>query len=89
MMIKLVLPDIKRKMPINNKNAIELIEMVESCFNNYHVSKLNHIWLSLQCCMNKIIEEKQVQTPSHEQRKIRKIEPTAYLNCCNTGSTQL
>jgi hypothetical protein len=30
------------------KNVIELIEMVESY----------HIWLSLQCCMNKIIEEK-------------------------------
>jgi hypothetical protein len=127
MMIKLVLPDIKRKMPINNniivqqdaaakaylpvddpgfkakflelygnedavklymtqpaqspdlnmndlgffaslqsmycrispKNAIELIEMVESCFNNYHVCKLNRIWLRLQsCCTNKIIEEK-------------------------------
>jgi hypothetical protein len=125
MMIKLELPDIKRKMPINNniivqqdgakahlpvddpvfkakvlelygnegdavklytqpaqspdlnvndlgffaslqsmyyrtspKNAIELIEMVESCFNNYHVYKLNRIWLSLHCCMNKIIEEK-------------------------------
>ena len=124
MMIKLVLPDIKRKMPLNNniivqqdgakahlpvddpafkakvlelygnedavklytqpaqspdlnvndlgffaslqsmyyrkdpKNAIELIEMVESCFNDYHVYKLNRIWLSLQCCMNKIIEEK-------------------------------
>jgi hypothetical protein len=40
------------------KNAIELIEMVESCFNDYHVYKLNRIWLSLQCCMNKIIEEK-------------------------------
>jgi hypothetical protein len=125
MMIDLVLPDIKRKMPINNnvivqqdgakahlplndpefkakvldlygnedavklytqpaqspdlnvndlgffaslqlmyyrtspKDAIELIEMVESCFNNYDVNKVvNHIWLSLQSCMNKIIEEK-------------------------------
>jgi hypothetical protein len=34
------------------KNAIQLIEMVERCFNNYHVYKLNRIWLSLQCCMN-------------------------------------
>jgi hypothetical protein len=40
------------------KDAIELIEMVESCFNNYDVNKVNRIWLSLQSCMNKIIEEK-------------------------------
>jgi hypothetical protein len=116
MMIDLVLPDIKRKMPINNniivqqdgakahlpvddpefkakvqelygnknavklytqlaqspdlnvndlgffaslqsmyyrtspKNSIDLIEMVESCFNKYDVNKVNRIWLSLQCC---------------------------------------
>jgi hypothetical protein len=40
------------------KNSIDLIEMVESCFNKYDVNKVNRIWLSLQCCMNKIIEEK-------------------------------
>jgi hypothetical protein len=133
MMVNLVLPDIKRKMPINNKNiivlqqdgakahlpvvdgdpvfkakveeelyhgnenavtlytqpaqspdlnvndlgffaslqsmysktaptdALELIDKVETCcgFNNYHVNKLNRIWLTLQSsCMNEIIEEK-------------------------------
>jgi hypothetical protein len=40
-------------------HVIELIEMVESWFNNYHVNELNRsIWLTLQTCMNKIIEEK-------------------------------
>jgi hypothetical protein len=125
MMVNLVLPDIKRKMPINNniivqqdgakahlpvddpvfkakveelyhgnKNAVtlytqpaqspdlnvndlgffaslqsmyyktaptdalELIDKIETCFNNYHVNELNRIWLTLQSCMNEIIEEK-------------------------------
>ena len=39
-------------------DALELIDKVETCFNNYHVNKLNHIWLTLQSCMNEIIEEK-------------------------------
>jgi hypothetical protein len=30
------------------KDSLELIEMVESCFDNYHVNKLNRIWLTLQ-----------------------------------------
>jgi hypothetical protein len=76
-------------------DALELlIDKVETCFNNYHLNKLNHIvWLTLQSCMNEIIEDKgdnKYKIPhSHEQRKIRKIELTAYLYCCNTGSTQL
>jgi hypothetical protein len=39
-------------------DALELIDKVETCFNNYHVYKLNHIWLTLQSCMNEIIEDK-------------------------------
>jgi hypothetical protein len=40
-------------------SSIDLIEMVESCFNKYDVNKVNRIWLSLQCCMKKnMIEEK-------------------------------
>jgi hypothetical protein len=39
-------------------DALELIDKVETCFNNYHVNKLNRIWLTLQSCMNEIIEEK-------------------------------
>jgi hypothetical protein len=42
-------------------DALELLidkKVVETCFNNYHVNKLNRIWLTLQSCMNEIIEEK-------------------------------
>ena len=38
------------------KNSIELIEMVEEAFNKYPSNKLNRIWLTLQSCMNMIIE---------------------------------
>jgi hypothetical protein len=40
------------------KNSIDLIEMVESYFNKYDVNKVNRVWLSIQCCMSKIIDEK-------------------------------
>jgi hypothetical protein len=41
------------------KDAMELIDKVETCFNNYHVNKLNRIWLTLQSCgMNKIIDDR-------------------------------
>jgi hypothetical protein len=39
-------------------DALELIDKVETCFNNYHVNKLNCIWLTLQSCMNENIEDK-------------------------------
>jgi hypothetical protein len=125
MMVNLVLPDIKRKMPINNNiiiqqdgakahlpvddpvfkakveqlyngnenavklytqpaqspdlnvndlgffaslqsmyyqtaptDALELIDKVETCFRNYHVYKLNRVWVTLQSCMNEIIDER-------------------------------
>jgi hypothetical protein len=39
-------------------DALELIDKVETCFNNYHVNKLNRIWLTLQSCRSEIIGEK-------------------------------
>ena len=32
--------------------------MVEKAFKNYPVTKLNRIWLTLQSCMNEIIDDK-------------------------------
>ena len=38
------------------KNAIELIEMVTMCFNEYPTNKINRIWLTYQSCLNEIIK---------------------------------
>jgi hypothetical protein len=40
-------------------DALELIDKVETCFRNYHaVYKLNRVWVTLQSCMNEIIDDK-------------------------------
>ena len=39
------------------KDAIELIEMVKLSYTSYPAEKLNRIWLTLQSCMNEIIED--------------------------------
>ena len=38
-------------------NKIELMNKVITCFNMYPHAKLNDVFLTLQCCMNKIIEQ--------------------------------
>lgn len=40
------------------KDALELIVMVKRCYNNYPSTKLNRIWLTLQSCMNCIIDDR-------------------------------
>ena len=37
------------------KNEEELIQAVSVAYNNYPWNKLNHTWLTLQCCFNQII----------------------------------
>jgi hypothetical protein len=39
-------------------DALELIDKVETCFRNYHVYKLNCVWVTLQSCMNMIVEQR-------------------------------
>ena len=39
-----------------SSNAMELIEMVRECYDEYPINKINRIWLSLQCCLNEIIK---------------------------------
>jgi hypothetical protein len=39
-------------------DSLDLIDKVETCFRNYHVYKLNRVWVTLQSCMNEIIEDK-------------------------------
>jgi hypothetical protein len=38
------------------RNALELIDCVEKAYVGYPANKINHLWLSLQLCMNQIIE---------------------------------
>jgi hypothetical protein len=38
------------------KNETELIAHVKQVYNNFDRTKLNNVWLTLQCCMNSIIE---------------------------------
>jgi len=40
------------------KNSIELIEIVEEAFKTYPYTKLNRIWVTLQSCMNEIIDSR-------------------------------
>jgi hypothetical protein len=42
-----------RKSP---KNPVELLDMVQQCFDEYDSHKLNRIWLTLQSCMNQVID---------------------------------
>ena len=37
------------------KNKEELIQAVSAVYDNYPQNKLNHTWLTLQCCFNQII----------------------------------
>ena len=37
-------------------NEEELIKSVEKAYGEYHLCKLNHVWLTLQSCLNMIIE---------------------------------
>ena len=37
-------------------NEEELIKSVEKAYGEYPYRKLNHVWLTLQSCLNKIIE---------------------------------
>ena len=37
-------------------NEEELIESIEKAYGEYPLHKLNHVWLTLQSCLNKIIE---------------------------------
>ena len=37
-------------------NEEELIKSVEKAYGEYPLRKLNHVWLTLQSCLNKIIE---------------------------------
>ena len=37
-------------------NEEELIKLVEKAYGEYPYRKLNHVWLTLQSCLNKIIE---------------------------------
>ena len=37
-------------------NEEELIELVEKAYGEYHMCKLNYVWLTLQSCLNMIIE---------------------------------
>ena len=36
-------------------NAMEPIDMVKECYNEYPANKINRIWLTLQSCLNEII----------------------------------
>lgn len=38
------------------KDALELIEMIEGTFQSYPLTTLNRIWLTLQGCMNEILD---------------------------------
>jgi hypothetical protein len=72
-------------------DALELIDKVETCFNNYHVNKLNCIWLALQSSMNEIIEEKgdnKYKIPHMNKARLERLNQLP-ISCCNTGSTQL
>ena len=37
------------------KNEEELIQAVSMAYNSYLQNKINHTWLTLQCCFNQII----------------------------------
>ena len=37
------------------KNEKELIQAVSAVYNSYLQNKINHTWLTLQCCFNQII----------------------------------
>ena len=37
------------------KNEEELIQAVSVAYDNYPQNKINHAWLTLQCCFNQII----------------------------------
>lgn len=58
------------------KNSIELIEIVEEAFKAYPVNKLNRIWLTLQSCMNLIIEDRgdnKYKTPHMNKDRLERL----------------
>jgi hypothetical protein len=39
------------------RNQVQLIEMVERTYNEFPISTINRVWLSLMCCFNEILEQ--------------------------------
>jgi hypothetical protein len=57
-------------------DAMELIDKVETCFRNYHVYKLNRVWLTLQSCMNMIVEQRgdnQYKIPHMNKERLERL----------------